>query len=195
MLDVFGVDYIEGGWLGVNLMDSDFFVLVFVICVMMIVFGMIKWVGCLVQNDDVLVVVLDVGMGVVCLVGKMYLFYVYEVLGILLEDNLENICVLVVYVVVVGCEVIFDVEYFFDGYVDDVDYVLFCLYVVLDVGVCWVVLCDINGGMLLGQVGQIMQQVIVVGVFGDCLGIYCYDDIGNVVVCMLVVIDVGVCQI
>lgn len=149
VFDVFGVDYIEGGWFGVNFIDSDFFDSVFKICVIMIVFGMIKWVGWLVDNDDVLVVVMNVNMLVVCFVGKIYDFYVIKVFGIMLLENIENIYVSVVYIVVSGCEVLFDVEYFFDGYKVNFDYVIEVICVVYDVGVCWIVLCDINGGILL----------------------------------------------
>lgn len=100
VFDDLGVDFIEGGWSGVNLIDSVFFEECFEICVIFIVFGMIKWVGILVENDDVLVVVLNVGMLLVCLVGKSYDFYVEKVFGIMFVENIDNIVKFMVYIVV-----------------------------------------------------------------------------------------------
>lgn len=87
-----------------------------------------------------------------------------------------------------------DCEYFFDGFKVNLDYVLDCVCIVYYVGVCWVVLCDINGGILLEEVCDIVMKVQEV-VFGFYLGIYIYDDIGYVVVNLFVVVEVGVCQI
>lgn len=70
----------------------------------------------------------------------------------------------------------FDVEYFFDGYKFNLDYVIEVVKVVYEVGVCWVVLCDINGGVMFVEVYVVIKVVIDVGISGSYVGIYMYND-------------------
>ncbi|MFG6081517.1 citramalate synthase [Paracoccus litorisediminis] len=195
MLDLLGVDHIEGGWPGANPTDSDFFDAAPKTRATMTAFGMTKRAGRSAENDDVLAAVLNAGTASVCLVGKTHPFHVREALGIGLDENLENIRASVAHLVAQGREALFDAEHFFDGYADDPDYALECLHVAIDAGARWVVLCDTNGGTLPGRVGEITRAVIAGGIPGDRLGIHCHDDTGNAVACTLAAVDAGARQI
>jgi len=195
MLDLLGVDHIEGGWPGANPTDSDFFDAAPKTRATMTAFGMTKRAGRSAENDDVLAAVLNAGTASVCLVGKTHPFHVREALGIGLDENLENIRASVAHLVAQGREALFDAEHFFDGYADDPDYALECLRVAIDAGARWVVLCDTNGGTLPGRVGEITRAVIAGGIPGDRLGIHCHDDTGNAVACTLAAVDAGARQI
>ncbi|MBD9527894.1 citramalate synthase [Paracoccus sp. PAR01] len=195
MLDLLGVDHIEGGWPGANPTDSDFFDAAPKTRATMTAFGMTKRAGRSAENDDVLAAVLNAGTASVCLVGKTHPFHVREALGIGLDENLENIRASVAHLVAQGREALFDAEHFFDGYADDSDYALECLRVAIDAGARWVVLCDTNGGTLPGRVGEITRAVIAGGIPGDRLGIHCHDDTGNAVACTLAAVDAGARQI
>ena len=195
MLDLLGVDHIEGGWPGANPTDSDFFDAAPKTRATMTAFGMTKRAGRSAENDDVLAAVLNAGTASVCLVGKTHPFHVREALGIGLDENLENIRASVAHLVAQGREALFDAEHFFDGYADDPNYALECLHVAIDAGARWVVLCDTNGGTLPGRVGEITRSVIAGGIPGDRLGIHCHDDTGNAVACTLAAVDAGARQI
>ena len=195
LLDSLGVDYIEGGWLGANPTDSDFFAAAPTTRATMTAFGMTKRAGRSAENDDVLAAVLDAGTPSVCLVGKTHPFHVREALGISLEENLDNIRASVAHLVAQGREALFDAEHFFDGYAENPDYAIGCLKTALEAGARWVVLCDTNGGTLPAEVGRITQAVVAAGIPGARLGIHTHDDTGNAVACTLAAVDAGARQI
>lgn len=98
------------------------------------------------------------------------------------------------YLKFLGKYVVFDVEYFFDGYKNNKKYVLEILKVVKEVGVDFLDLCDINGGIFLMDIYNIIKEVVEM-FSGILIGIYCYNDIGMVVVNLIMVVLVGVCQV
>lgn len=61
---------------------------------------------------------------VVIVVGKIWDLYVIEVLWVLFDENIDMIVDSVEFFVKLGCEVIYDVEYFFDGWKVNLDYVV-----------------------------------------------------------------------
>ncbi len=195
MLDDLGVDYIEGGWPGANPTDSDFFAEAPQTRAKMTAFGMTKRAGRSAENDDVLAAVMNAGTKSVCLVGKTHPFHVHEALGISLKENLENIRASIAHLVAQGREALFDAEHFFDGYLDDPAYAIFCLKTALEAGARWVILCDTNGGTLPAEVHRITAEVIAAGIPGAQLGIHTHDDTGNAVACSLAAIDAGARQI
>lgn len=195
MLDLLGVDHIEGGWPGANPTDSEFFAAAPATRATMTAFGMTKRAGRSAENDDVLAAVLNAGTPAVCLVGKTHPFHVREALGISLDENLDNIRASVAHLVAEGREALFDAEHFFDGYAEDPDYALACLRAALEAGAAWVVLCDTNGGTLPAEVGRVTAAVIAAGIPGARLGIHTHDDTGNAVACALAAVDAGARQI
>lgn len=195
MLDLLGVDHIEGGWPGANPTDSEFFAAAPATRATMTAFGMTKRAGRSAENDDVLAGVLNAGTPAVCLVGKTHPFHVHEALGISLAENLDNIRASVAHLVAEGREALFDAEHFFDGYAEDPGYALACLRAALEAGAAWVVLCDTNGGTLPAEVGRVTAEVIAAGIPGTRLGIHTHDDTGNAVACALAAVDAGARQI
>ncbi|MCU0907677.1 MAG: citramalate synthase [Rhodobacteraceae bacterium] len=195
MLDDLGVDYIEGGWPGANPTDSAFFAAPPVTRATLTAFGMTKRAGRSAGNDDVLAAVLNAGTPAVCLVGKSHIGHVRDALGIDPDQNLENIRASVAHAVVLGREVIFDAEHFFDGHAADPAYAASCLAAAHDAGARWVVLCDTNGGTLPAAIARGVEAVQAQGIPGAALGIHAHDDTGNAVANSLAAIDAGARQV
>ncbi|WP_375262843.1 citramalate synthase [Palleronia sp.] len=195
MLDTLGVDYIEGGWPGANPTDSAFFESVGPTRATLAAFGMTKRAGRSAANDDVLAAVLNAGTPSVCLVGKTHDYHVDTALGIGRDENVENIRASVAHCVAEGREAIFDAEHFFDGYHANPAYALGCLHAAHEAGARWIVLCDTNGGTLPGRIGEIVSDVIAVGIPGDRLGIHCHDDTGMAIAGSLAAVEAGARQI
>ena len=92
LIDMLGVDFIEGGWPGANPVDTEFFgnppelnKSIFT------AFGMTKKNGRSADNDPNLAALLNANCPAVCIVGKAWDFHVKVALGIKNEENLENI--------------------------------------------------------------------------------------------------------
>ena len=194
-LDTLGVDYIEGGWPGANPTDSAFFEARPDTRATFTAFGMTKRAGRSAANDDVLAAVMNAGTPAVCIVGKSHDFHVATALGITLDENIEAISGSIAHIVSQGREALFDAEHFFDGYKANPDYAIACLRAAFDAGARWIVLCDTNGGVLPAEVGQIVGDVIAVGIPGGRLGIHCHNDTENAVANSLAAVDAGARQI
>ena len=194
-LDTLGVDYLEGGWPGANPTDSAFFDSRPDTRATFTAFGMTKRAGRSAANDDVLAAVMNAGTPAVCIVGKSHDFHVTTALGITLDENIEAISGSIAHIVSQGREALFDAEHFFDGYKANPDYAIACLRAAFDAGARWIVLCDTNGGVLPAEVGQIVGDVIAVGIPGGRLGIHCHNDTENAVANSLAAVDAGARQI
>src|SRR5262249_41944077 len=116
-LDELGVDYIEGGYPGANIIDTEFFRgeaglrhATFT------AFGMTKRAGRSLANDPLFQATLEANAAAVCLVAKAWDYHVRVALGIGNEENLEAIAQSVKAVCGKGREAIIDCEHFFDGY-------------------------------------------------------------------------------
>src|SRR3712207_5844870 len=84
-----------------------------------------------------------------------------------------------------------DAEHFFDGYRANRPYALEALQVAAEAGAEVVALCDTNGGMLPGWVGEVVTDVRD-RVGADVLvGIHCHNDTGCAVANSLAAIDAG----
>ena len=194
-LDTLGVDYLEGGWPGANPTDSAFFDSRPDTRATFTAFGMTKRAGRSAANDDVLAAVMNAGTPAVCIVGKSHDFHVTTALGITLDENIEAISGSIAHIISQGREALFDAEHFFDGYKANPDYAIACLRAAFDAGARWIVLCDTNGGVLPAEVGQIVGDVIAVGIPGGRLGIHCHNDTENAVANSLAAVDAGARQI
>ena len=82
-----------------------------------------------------------------------------------------------------------DAEHFFDGYRDNRDYALEVLRTAYDAGAAVVALCDTNGGMLPGWVGDVVHDVVEST--GVRVGIHCHNDTGCAVANTLAAVDAG----
>ena len=140
--------------------------------------------------DDPLVGALrDSGASVVTLVAKSHDRHVELALRTTLEENLAMIRDTVEHLRAEGQEVFLDAEHFFDGYRDNRDYALEVLRTAYDAGASVIALCDTNGGMLPGWVGDVVHDVVEST--GVRVGIHCHNDTGCAVANTLSAVEAG----
>jgi 2-isopropylmalate synthase len=194
-LDELGLDYIEGGYPGANVTDTELFAAdpglknaTFT------AFGMTKRAGRSVSNDPGFQATLQAKAQAVCLVAKAWDYHVRVALGITNEENLEGIAQSVDAVAQSGREAIIDCEHFFDGYKGNRDYALAVATTARRSGARWVVLCDTNGGTLPHEISEIVADVAK-QVPGTHLGIHTHNDTENAVANTLAAVRAGARQI
>jgi len=194
-IDELGVDYIEGGYPGANVIDTEFFRgeaglrhATFT------AFGMTKRAGRSLANDPLFQATLEANAAAVCLVAKAWDYHVRVALGIGNEENLEAIAQSVKAVCGKGREAIIDCEHFFDGYKANPEYALDVARTAYAAGARWVVLCDTNGGTLPHEVERILAAVTA-SVPGSQLGIHTHNDTENAVANTLAAVRAGARQI
>jgi 2-isopropylmalate synthase len=202
-LDELGVDYIEGGYPGANVTDTEFFAdppalknSTFT------AFGMTKRAGRSVSNDPGFQATLQAKAQAVCLVAKAWDYHVRVALGTSNEENLEGIAQSVEAVAKAkrepqggaGREAMIDCEHFFDGYKGNRAYALAVATTAYKAGARWVVLCDTNGGTLPHEIAEIVADVAKL-VPGTHLGIHTHNDTENAVANTLAAVRAGARQI
>jgi len=194
-LDELGVDYIEGGYPGANVTDTEFFSTdpglkgaTFT------AFGMTKRSGRSLANDPGFQATLQARAGAICLVAKAWDYHVRVALGITNEENVEGVAQSVEAVVKSSREAMIDCEHFFDGYKGNRDYALAVAATAHKAGARWVVLCDTNGGTLPHEVAEIVAEVAK-HVPGTQLGIHTHNDTENAVANTLAAVRAGARQI
>jgi len=195
MLDDLGIDYVEGGYPGANLTDSEFFAedrglktATFT------AFGMTRRPGRSASNDPGLVALLDARADAICFVAKSWDYHVRVALETTLEENLASIRDSVTAAKQKGREVLLDCEHFFDGYKANPDYALACAKAAYEAGARWVVLCDTNGGTLPHEVEAIVGEVTR-HVPGSHVGIHAHNDTEQAVANSLAAVRAGARQI
>ncbi|MEQ1771395.1 MAG: citramalate synthase, partial [Devosia sp.] len=146
LLEQLGVDYVEGGYPGANLIDDQFFAEGRTKRATFTAFGMTKRSGRSVGNDAGLQSILNSPAKAACFVGKSWDHQVRIALEITPEENLANLADTVKASVTAGKETLVDCEHFFDGYKANRDYALKFVETAISAGARWVVLCDTNGG-------------------------------------------------
>jgi len=194
LLDELGVDYVEGGYPGANVVDDAFFAQPRTRRATFTAFGMTKRAGRSVGNDPGLQAILTSAAPAACFVGKSWDRQVELALGITPEENLKNVAETIKAAVAVGKEALLDCEHFFDGYKSNRDYALKFVATAVVAGARWVVLCDTNGGTMPSEVEAIVRDVLTVAP-GDKLGIHAHDDTGQAVANSLAAVRAGVRQI
>jgi 2-isopropylmalate synthase len=202
-LDELGVDYIEGGYPGANVTDTELFSSAPALKhATFTAFGMTKRAGRSTSNDPGFQATLQADCGAICLVAKAWDYHVRVALGISNEENLEGVAQSVDAVVNAGREApggagreaMIDCEHFFDGYKANRAYALAVATAAHKAGARWVVLCDTNGGTLPHEVAAIVSDVSK-HVPGTHLGIHTHNDTENAVANTLVAVRAGVRQI
>jgi 2-isopropylmalate synthase len=202
-LDELGLDYIEGGYPGANVTDTEFFSAdpgfahaTFT------AFGMTKRAGRSLANDPGFQATLQAKAKAICLVAKAWDYHVRVALGISNEENIEGVAQSVEAVVAggreaqggAGREAMIDCEHFFDGWKGNRAYALAVATTAYKAGARWVVLCDTNGGTLPHEVAEIVAEVAK-HVPGTHLGIHTHNDTENAVANTLVAVRAGVRQV
>ncbi len=202
-LDGLGLDYIEGGYPGANVTDTEFFAADLGLAnATFTAFGMTKRAGRSISNDPGFQATLQAKAGAVCLVAKAWDYHVRVALGISNEENLEGIAQSIEALVKAGRqaqggagkEAMLDCEHFFDGYKGNRDYALAVATTAYKAGARWVVLCDTNGGTLPHEVAEIVSDVTR-HVPGTHLGIHTHNDTENAVANTLAAVRAGARQI
>ena len=180
-LDLFGIDYIEGGWPGSNPRDMGFFEAMRgrkLAHAKLTAFGSTRRGGNTAEQDANLLKLLEAETPAVAIFGKSWLLHVHDVLRVSPADNLQMVADSCRFLADQGREVIFDAEHFLDGYLDQPDYALSVLQTAAANGASCVVLCDTNGGCLPHQVDAITRAVRAALPEHVEVGIHCHNDSG-----------------
>ena len=192
-LDELGVTHIEGGWPGANPNDTEFFARarqeLDLRTATLAAFGATRRAGSRAAEDPQVQALVDSGAPVVTLVAKMHAGHVERALRTTREENLAMIQDTVAYLREQGRTVMVDGEHFFDGYVLDREYALACVRAAHKAGAEVVAVCDTNGGMLPGQVHDVVADVIAST--GARLGIHCHNDTGCAVANSMAAVEAG----
>ena len=192
-LDGLGVGYIEGGWPGANPKDTEFFRRAAdeldLRNARLAAFGATRRPGVAAADDPMVAALRDSGAGVVTLVAKSHDRHVDLALRTTLEENLAMVRDTVTHLRAEGQQVFLDAEHFFDGYRDNRDYALEVLRAAYDAGAEVIALCDTNGGMLPGWVGDVVDDVV--SATGVRVGIHCHNDTGCAVANTLAAVEAG----
>ena len=195
MLDELGLDYIEGGYPGANVTDTELFGTEQGLKnATLTAFGMTKRAGRSVSNDPGLQGVLQAKAGAICLVGKAWDYHVQVALGSTIEEHIQGIADSVEAITKSGREAMIDCEHFFDGWKSNHSYALNVARCAYDAGARWVVLCDTNGGTLPHEIPEIIEAVMK-WVPGTHLGIHTHNDTENAVANTLAAVRAGARQI
>ncbi|MFT4009363.1 MAG: citramalate synthase [Nocardioidaceae bacterium] len=192
-IDALGVGYIEGGWPGANPKDTEFFARardeLDLKHAKLAAFGSTRRAGMKAADDPLTAALRDSGASVVTLVAKSHDRHVELALRTTLEENLAMIADTVSHLTAEGQRVFLDAEHFFDGYRDNRSYALEVLRTAYEAGAEVIALCDTNGGMLPGWVGDVVGDVL--DTTGVRVGIHCHNDTGCAVANTLAAVEAG----
>jgi 2-isopropylmalate synthase len=194
LLEQLGVDYIEGGFPGANVVDDAFFAEPRTKRATFTAFGMTKRSGRSAANDPGVQAVINSAAAAACFVGKASEHQVRVALGISPDENLRGLRETVAAAVAAGKEALVDCEHFFDGYKANPAYALDFVRTALDAGARWVVLCDTNGGTMPSEVEAIVGAVLELAP-GDRIGIHAHDDTGQAIANTLAAVNAGARQV
>jgi 2-isopropylmalate synthase len=196
-LDELGVGFIEGGWPGAIPRDTEFFRLAATELELkhaqLAAFGATRRPGARAADDPQVAALRESGAPVVTLVAKSHDRHVRLALRTSLEENLAMVADTVAHLRSEGRRVFLDAEHFFDGYASDPRYALEVVRTAAEAGADVVTLCDTNGGMLPGQLADVVADVF--SRTGTRLGIHCHDDTACGVANTLAAVDAGVSHV
>jgi 2-isopropylmalate synthase len=200
-LDELGVGYIEGGWPGANPKDTEFFARarseLELKNATLAAFGATRRPNRKAADDPLVRALLDADTSVVTLVAKSHLRHVELALRTTAEENLEMVRDTIAFLTGEGRRVFLDAEHFFDSYRETPAYAIEVLRAAAEAGAEVLALCDTNGGMLPGQISDIVAAVADATVAGGAvrLGIHCHNDTGCAVANSLAAVDAGVAHV
>ncbi len=195
-LDEMKVDYIEGGFPLSNEKEAAFFREVKKMSFshsMVCAFGSTRRAGASADRDPHITALLDSETPGVVVVGKTWRAHVEKVLATDDEENLRMIADSIEVLKKAGRHVIFDLEHFFDGYLDNPEYAIRVLQAGTDAGADTLVLCDTNGGTLPSVVSRIYTELPVASL--SPLGGHFHNDCGTAVANSLAALEAGAIQV
>ena len=196
-LDGLGVGFIEGGWPGAIPKDTEFFRRaqreLELKHAQLAAFGATRRPGAKAPDDPQVAALRESGAPVVTLVAKSHDRHVRLALRTTLEENLAMVRETVEHLRAEARRVFLDAEHFFDGYRSNPAYALEVVRVAAAAGAEVVALCDTNGGMLPGELGDVITAVAAAT--GARLGIHCHDDTACAVANTLTAVDAGVTHV
>lgn len=196
LLDGLGIHYIEGGQPAANPKAVNYFKRVKRLKLKRakpVAFGGTCHPRLSPQKDGALKALLDAGTDVVAIVGKSWDFHAREVLGISLKKNLEIIEHTIRYLKSRGREVFFDAEHFFDGYKANPEHALATLEAAARGGATRLILCDTNGGSMMGHVAAAVDAAK--RAVNLPLGIHIHNDSDLATANTLLAVDMGIVQV
>ncbi len=131
------------------------------------------------------------------LVAKSHVRHVELALRTTPQENLAMVRDTVSFLTREGRRVFLDAEHFFDGYAADPAYAVEVLRAAAEAGAEVLALCDTNGGMLPGQVADVVGAVGALAVGGSAVrvGIHCHNDTGCAVANSLAAVDAGAAHV
>ncbi|MEW6201923.1 MAG: citramalate synthase [bacterium] len=195
-IDELGIHYIEGGMPGANPKDTEFFRAVRRWkrrSAEIAAFGATCRPHTKPESDPVIQTLLKSHPDVITIVGKSWDLHVRMVLGTTEKENLRMIRDTIAFLTGSGYRVFFDAEHFFDGCESNMRYALETVCAAVEGGAERVVLCDTNGGMLPGEVREIV--VAVRNTIKIPLGIHTHNDGGLAVANTIAAVEAGVVQV
>ncbi len=191
-LDALGVGFVEGGWPGANPKDAEFFrrakTELKMTTATLAAFGATRKAGIRAADDPQVAHLRESGAPVVTLVGKSWDLHVTDALRTTLDENLEMVRDTITHLRAEGQRVFFDAEHFFDGYRSNPAYALEVVRTAAEAGADVVALCDTNGGMMPGPLGDVVAAVAQTQAR---LGIHCHNDTACAVANTLAAVEAG----
>jgi 2-isopropylmalate synthase len=181
-LDEMGIDYIEGGFPLSNEKEALFFERARkekFQHAKIVAFGSTRKPGGKAESSPHIQALIEANTDAVVVVGKAWTQHVIHVLNATLEENLEMIYDSIAALKKAGKEVIFDLEHFFDGYIEDPGYALKVLKTGTEANADVLVLCDTNGGVLPTEVIEIMNALPKAEL--KPIGVHFHNDTGSAV--------------
>lgn len=195
LLDTLGVGFIEGGWPGAVPKDTEFFKRAAKELDLknaeLAAFGATRKPGVRAADDPQVRALLDAETPVVTLVAKSDIRHVERALRTTGAENLAMIADTVALLVREGRRVFLDAEHLFDGYGFDATYSRAAVLTAFEAGAEVVVLCDTNGGMLPGQVSEVVGALHEAAGPAGLLGIHAHNDSGCAVANSLAAVQAG----
>ncbi|MBS3097691.1 citramalate synthase [Candidatus Woesearchaeota archaeon] len=198
------VHFIEGGYPGSNPKDIGFFQRLKerpLKYTQLVPFGSTRYKSKTAKDDIGLKALLEAKTEFVTIFGKSWDFHVTRALQTELPNNLDMIRDSISYLKKEGRRVFFDAEHFFNGYIGNPSrgiegnkqYALDTLVAASEAGAERLILCETNGGLLLFNHPEILQETVeflrVKKGIDIPLGIHTHNDNGNAVANTLYVVN------
>lgn len=204
LLDHLGVTYVEAGWPGAIPKDTELFARARELdlrTARLVAFGSTCRAGVQPDQDPQVRALVDSGAGVVTIVAKSDPVHVERALRTTRQENLRMVSQTVAFLRQTGCEVMVDLEHYFDGLTHDPAYGREVALAAAASGASAVVACDTNGGTLPGtiatEVGRLRAALDGDGLgwLGCVVGIHTHDDAGLAVAGAMAAVEAGAGQV
>lgn len=196
-LDLFGIDYIEGGWPGSNPKHMDFFEAIRrekLGTSRIAAFGSTRHAKNTPSQDANLKALVDCKAPVVTIFGKSWDLHVTDALRVSLDENLSMIETSLAFLKKKVDTLFYDAEHFFDAYRANPSYALKTLEAAASGGAECLYLCDTNGGNLPSDIKTITETVRA-HLPGIDLGIHTHNDSSMAEANALMAVEAGACSV